>query len=30
VAGDSRKWLDKLRARFPQLVVVNADGTPAQ
>jgi zinc protease len=30
VAGDSRKWLDTLRGRFPQLVVVKADGTPAR
>jgi zinc protease len=30
VAGDSAKWLPALRVRFPQLVVVKADGSPAQ
>jgi zinc protease len=29
VAGDAGKWLSALRARYPQLVVVKADGTPA-
>jgi len=28
VAGDSRRWLDALRRRFPALVVVDADGRP--
>ena len=29
VAGDSSKWLDALRQRFPQLEVVKAAGSPA-
>jgi zinc protease len=30
VAGDSRKWIGALRTRFPQLLIVDADGKPVK